>query len=103
MMAEHRVHCVGVAGVDRHAHLTWGLITDLGLILALHRGAEAEPAGSIAATEPIAVEEHETVDRVAAMMVDHDTSHLVVVGRAGLPAGIISTLDVVEILAGTGT
>ena len=101
-MAEHRVHSVAVAGIDRHAHLTWGLITDLGLILALHRGALEEQAGSIAATEPIAVQQHDTVDRVASMMVEHDTTHLVVVDRAGLPAGIISSLDVVELLAGSG-
>ena len=51
-------------------------------------------------TEPIAVEQSEPLDRVAALMVNHDTSHVVVVGPDGLPAGIVSTLDVAEILAG---
>lgn len=51
-------------------------------------------------TEPIAVEQSEPLDRVAALMVNHDTSHVVVVGPDGLPAGIVSTLDVAEIQAG---
>ncbi|MGN6170695.1 MAG: CBS domain-containing protein [Solirubrobacteraceae bacterium] len=100
-MAAHRVHCVAVAGVDRRRELfTWGLIADLDLVTALARGAQDEPAGAIAVTEPLAVKEGESLDRVASLMVNHDTSHVVVVGPDGLPAGIVSTLDVAEILAG---
>lgn len=100
-MAAYRVHCVAVAGVDRRRELyTWGLIGDLDLVTALARGAQDESAGSISVTEPLAVQESESLDRVAALMVNHDTSHVVVVGPDGLPAGIISTLDVAEILAG---
>ena len=100
-MAAYRVHCVAVAGVDHQRQLfRWGLIGDLDLVVALARGAYGEPAGKIAVTEPIAVEEMDSLDRVAALMVDHDTSHVVVVGRDGLPAGVVSTLDVAEILAG---
>jgi CBS domain-containing protein len=100
-MAAYRVHCVAVAGVDRRRELyTWGLIGDLDLVRALARGAQDEPAGTIAVTEPLAVEESEPLDRVAALMVNHDTSHVVVVGPNGLPTGIVSTLDVAEILAG---
>jgi CBS domain-containing protein len=99
-MAEHRVHCVAVAGVERSAHLlTWGLIGDMDLVLAAHRGALSEPAGAIAATEPLAVEEDESLERVAALLVEHQTSHVVVVGRSGLPSGMLSTLDVARVLA----
>jgi CBS domain-containing protein len=99
-MADHRVHCVAVAGIERPGqHLTWGLIGDMDLVVALHRGALAEPVASIAATSPIAVEENESLERVAALMVEHDTSHVVVVGGSGLPAGMVSTLDVAGILA----
>lgn len=100
-MASNRVHCVAIAGVDRRRELfTWGLIGDLDVVVALHRGAYSEPAAAIAAGEPLAVEENESLERVAALMVEHDTSHVVVVGHTGLPTGIISTLDVAEILAG---
>jgi CBS domain-containing protein len=100
-MAAYRVHCVAVAGVDDRRELyTWGLIGDLDLVTALARGGQDEPAGTVAVTEPLAVKETESLDRVAALMANHDTSHVVVVGADGLPAGIISTLDVAEILAG---
>lgn len=102
-MAEHRVHCVAAAGIERPGqHLTWGLITDMDLVLALHRGALAQPAATIAATEPIAVDEDESLDRVAALMVEHGTSHIVVVGSSGLPSGIVSTHDVMGVLAANG-
>lgn len=100
-MAAYRVHCVAVAGVVHPRELfSWGLISDLDLVVGLDRGAHEQAAGGIAVTEPLAVEESESLDRVAALMVNHDTSHIVVVGADGLPAGIVSTLDVVEILAG---
>lgn len=101
-MAEHRVHCIAVAGIDRPGqHLTWGLIGALDLVIAVHRGELAEPASSIAITSPIAVDEAESLDRAAALMVEHDTSHVVVTGHSGLPSGMISTLDVASILGAT--
>jgi CBS domain-containing protein len=100
-MAEHRTHCVAVAGIERSGqHLKWGLIGDMDLVLAVHRGAfSAEAAANIAATEPIAVREDDSLERVAALMVEHATSHVVVVARSGLPSGIVSTRDVAGVLA----
>lgn len=102
-MAEHRVHCIAVAGVELPGqHLTWGLVSAVDLILATHRGALDEPASRIAATEPIAVEEDDSLEHAAALMVEHDTSHLVVVGSSGLPSGMVSTRDVAAVLAAGG-
>jgi CBS domain-containing protein len=102
-MAEHRVHCVAVAGVDstrhRGEHLTWGLIEDLDLVVAAHRGALAARAATTPETAPVALEEEATLDRAAALMVEHDTRHVVAVGQSGLPCGMVSTLDVAWILA----
>jgi CBS domain-containing protein len=99
-MVEHRIHCVAVAGIERSGqHLKWGLIGDMDLVLAVHRGAFSEAAATIAATEPIAVREDDSLERVAALMVEHVTSHVVVVARSGLPSGIVSTRDVVGVLA----
>ena len=99
-MAEHRIHCVAVAGIERSGqHLTWGLIGDMDLVLAVHRGAFSEAAATIATTEPIAVREDDSLERVAALMVEHATSHVVVVARSGLPSGIVSTRDVAGVLA----
>jgi CBS domain-containing protein len=99
-MAEHRIHCVAVAGIEPSGqHLKWGLIGDMDLVLAVHRGAFSEPAATIAATEPIAVREDDSLERVAALMVEHATSHVVVVARSGLPSGIVSTRDLAGVLA----
>lgn len=101
-MAEHRTHCVAVAGVDgdgRGEHFIWRLIGAMDLVRAVHRHALAEPAASIAATAPIAVQEGDSLEHVAGLMVEHDTRHVVVVGPRGLPSGMVSTLDVASILA----
>jgi CBS domain-containing protein len=99
-MAQHRVHCVAVAGVERSGHhLKWGLIGDMDLVRAVHRGAFSEAAANIAKTDPIAVREDDSLEQVAALMVEHATSHVVVVGRPGLPSGILSTRDVAGVLA----
>jgi len=103
MMADHRVHCIAVAGVDSTSsvgqHLTWGLIADIDVVRAAHSRSLASSAASMAATTPLAVLEDESLDRVAKLMVEHGANHVVAVGGTGLASGMISTLDVVGILA----
>jgi CBS domain-containing protein len=99
-MAERRVHCVAIAGIEhRGEHLIWGLIEDIDLVVAMHRDALSEPADSIARKSPIAVEMSDSLVHAAELLVEHDASHVVVVGPTGLAAGIISTLDVAGVLA----
>jgi uncharacterized protein len=102
-MAEHHVRCVAVAGIDGAGgygqRLTWGLIGDMDLVRARHRDALAEPAAPIARTAPIAVGEEDSLRHAAALMVEHGTRHVVVVGPSGLPSGIVSSLEVVSIVA----
>jgi CBS domain-containing protein len=101
-MAEHRIHCVAVAGLDhgpgRGDHLTWGLIEDMDLVLAMHRRAFAEPAAAIASSSPVAVAEDDVMELAARLMVEHDVAHVVVVGASGLPCGMVSTHDVARIV-----
>ena len=98
-MAEQRVHCVAIAGIEHPGdRLIWGLIEDIDLVVAMHRDALSEPA-SIAARSPIAVEMSDSLAHAAELLVEHQASHLVVVGPTGLAAGIISTLDVANVLA----
>jgi len=101
VMADYRVHCVAVAGIagGRSPHLIWGLIDDTGLVAGVHRRALAQPVSEIADPAPIAVRETESLDRATALMVEHQRRHLVVVGDSGIPSGIVSTLDVAEILS----
>lgn len=102
-MADLHVHCIAVSGVGRGAdgdeHLVWGLVSDMDVIHAAHRGELTTPAGELAASTPIALPEDATLERAATLMADHDATHLVVVGRSGLPSGVVSTLEVIRILA----
>jgi CBS domain-containing protein len=99
-MAERRVHCVAIAGIEHPGeHLIWGLIEDIDIVVAMHRDALSEPAASIARKSPIAVEVSDSLTHAAELLVEHDASHVVVVGPTGLAAGIISTLDVASVLA----
>jgi CBS domain-containing protein len=102
-MAEHRVHCIAVAGVgatgEHTQHFTWGLINALELVRALRRGALDEPAGTIAVTGPIAVLEGDSLEMAATLMIEDGARHVVVVGSSGLPSGMLSTLDVASIVA----
>jgi len=102
-MADLRVHCVAVSGVGTRPngdeHLVWGLVSDMDVVHAAYRGELTTSAGELAATMPIALPEDATLQRAAGLMIDHDSSHVVVVGRTGLPSGVVSTLDVIRILA----
>ena len=101
-MADMHVHCIAVSGVgtrpDRDEHLMWGLVTHMDVIHAAHRGELETPAGELAAT-PIALPEDATLERAATLMADHDVAHVVAVGPSGLPSGVVSTLDVIAVLA----
>jgi CBS domain-containing protein len=103
MMAEHRVHCVAVAGVAEagahRRHFSWGLIDDMELVLAAHRGSLDEPASTIVVASPPAIKESDSLERAAGLMVKDDARHVVVVDPSGWPSGMISTLDVARILA----
>ena len=66
---------------------------------AAHRGTLATPAGDLATTTPLALPEDATLERAATLMASHDAAHVVAVGHSGVPSGMVSTLDVIRILA----
>lgn len=103
-MTDRRIHCLAVAGVGvtgpHERHFEWGLIDDLDIVRAAHRNVLDEPVGSIAENGPLAVTADEPVRVAAALLVDNDARHLVVIGPDGLPSGILSTLDIAWLLAG---
>jgi CBS domain-containing protein len=103
MMADLRMHCIAVVGVARRddgdEHLLWGLVSDMDVLHAAHRGELMTPASEVAATAPLALPESAGLDRAAALMAEHDATHVVAVGRSGMPSGVVSTLDVLRIVA----
>jgi CBS domain-containing protein len=98
MMAEHRIHCV----VVRDSPSTGPhVISDLDLVAAARADrTSARTAGDIAAGPTVAIAADDTLERAAQLMHEYSTSHLLVVeSPSGAPVGIISTLDVAEVMA----
>jgi CBS domain-containing protein len=102
-MADLRLHCVAVSGVGRRdggdEHFVWGLVSDMDVVHAAYRGELGVPAGEVAATAPLALAESGTLHRAATLMVEHEAAHVIAIGRTGLPSGVVSTLDVLRIVA----
>jgi len=100
-MAANRVHCIVVEGLARDSsnqeRLVWGILSDLDLMRAFAAGRTDASAGELAATEIVTVDPSDPLDQVAKLMAEHACSHLVVVDRrAGVPVGVISSLDVAQ-------
>jgi len=102
-MADLRLHCVAVAGVGRRPggdeHFMWGLVGDMDIVHAAYRGELDVPAATIAATAPLALAQSSDLRRAAALMTEHDATHVAAIGRSGLPSGVVSTLDVLRVVA----
>ena len=83
----------------RRRALRVGLLSDMDVLHAVNRAGPDLTAGELAVTSPLALPEDAGLERAASLMVEHDATHVVVVDRAGTPAGVVSTLDVLRILA----
>jgi CBS domain-containing protein len=95
MMARHRVHAIVVFGGDDRLH-PWGVVSDLDLVAAI--GTEAN-AGSVAASPVVTVTAALPLEHAARRLAENETAHLLVISEAGLPIGILSTLDVARAYA----
>ena len=98
LMAEHNVHCVVVRGTEPDG---WGIVSDLDLMAALRPELTGTTAGQFAATDSLVVDPADSLEHAAQLMVDHQTTHAIVVDPVTVrPIGILSTLDVARFLAG---
>lgn len=105
MMVGHRIHCVVVASIEEQGQAPWGVVSDLDLAAAFANEEVGRTAGEIAATPAVMVGVREPLRRAAQLMTEHGVTHLVVSDpRSPRPAGVISTLDLAQVLAeGPGT
>lgn len=95
IMSDHRVHAVAVADIEHGRPWgIWHMVSDAALMEAIASG-QPMTAIQVAGSDADTISAAESVERAAALMVEHRVSHLVVVHEdAGHPIGIISTLDV---------
>lgn len=103
LMATHRVHCIAIMGTEhddpQHERL-WGVIADIDLMRAGLRTGLQRIAGSLAAQPAITVQPATPLREAGELMLQHGTSHAVVVEPdTDRPVGILSTLDIAGVLA----
>ena len=107
LMATHRVHCIAVMGISHDAQnerFVWGLISDLDVMRAGIRLGPEETAGALALEPIISVGPTMSTTEAGELMLKHGVSHVVVVDPdTEQPTGILSTLDVIGVLAWGGT
>lgn len=100
LMSRLRIHCVIVDGVTRDGageHLVWGVVSDLDLVRGALVPDDELTAGRLAGTHALCVDATDDLESVAALLVDHEASHAVVV-QDERPVGVLSTLDVAGVL-----
>ena len=96
MMATHRVHAVAVHDEEGG----WAIVDDLDLVGAAGLDIDERTAGHAASCPALTVTPDETLDRVAQLMAENETTHVIVVDSlGGRPIGIVSTLDIARALA----
>ncbi len=103
VMATRRVHCIAVMGIaheDGAERLVSGLISDLDVMRAGIRVGQAETAGALAVEPLVSVDPTTSLTGAGELMLGRGVSHLVVVDpETQRPTGVLSTLDVIGVLA----
>jgi CBS domain-containing protein len=94
IFVDRRVHCVAVAGTPAPA--SWKFITDLGIARAATGGADLRAADLVEEATWIAGDA--ALDEATELMLRKRASHLLVRGHHE-PIGVLSTLDVIDVLA----
>jgi CBS domain-containing protein len=100
-MAEEDTHGVAVHGLGPGSpgeeQRGWGLVSDVDLMRAIGAKGLNSEASRAATGEIVTPGVHESLERAAQLMGEHECSHLVVTATdTQLPIGIISSLAVIR-------
>jgi CBS domain-containing protein len=99
IMAERRVHAVYV--FDDEAGELWGLVSDLDLVAAARGDLDQLTARDASVTPLISVETQDSLNRAAQLLAENGVSHLAVIDSSThRPVGVLSTLDLAQVIAG---
>jgi CBS domain-containing protein len=97
IMATNHIHALVVTGVSADA--TWGIVTDHDVVATAHEAGD-RTAGECAHRDPVTVDPGQTLEEATELMRDNAVSHLVVMHPARtMPVGVLSTLDIVGVVA----
>lgn len=102
MMARYRMHSVVALGEREDGSRVWGLIPAAEVVrIAATQDLGDRTAGGSAISEVITVEPADSLRDAAELMARHDVTHVIVVDPVSdRPLGVLSTLDIVQALAG---
>jgi CBS domain-containing protein len=93
-LVEHRAHTVMVAREDG-----WAFVSDMNLVDAALRGEPAPTAGEMASAGIAVVRVDATLELAASLVAESGAGHVVAVDAEGFPVGVVSTLDLVGVIA----
>jgi CBS domain-containing protein len=102
LMAHHRVHAIFVTETGRFdrepdQHV-WGVVTDE-MVMRSGAMARSRTAGGVATRDVATVKRDETLRNAVGAMLERGSSHAIVVDEtAGHPVGVVSTLDVADVI-----
>jgi CBS domain-containing protein len=103
-MAVHRVHAIFVFDygleADENGEL-WGIVSDLDLVAATCGDLDSITARESAVTPLVTIRSDDRLGHAAQRMAETGVSHLAVLDAVSTrPVGVLSTLDIVELVAG---
>ena len=93
-LVERRAHTVMVARGDG-----WAFVSDMDLVAGALRGEPVPTAGEMATMGLAVVRVDATLELAASMVAESRAGHVVAVDAEGFPVGVVSTLDLVGVIA----
>jgi CBS domain-containing protein len=97
-LATYRIHSVVITAFE--GDQPWGIVTDVDLTVAAGKDLDKLTARDVWHTRLVTIEPDEPLSRAVQLMTELGVTHLVVVQpQSGRPVGVLSTLDVVGVLA----
>ncbi len=93
-LVERRAHTVMVAGEGG-----WAFVSDMDLIDGALRGDPAPTAGEMASAGLAMVRFDATLELTASLVAESRAGHVVAVDGEGFPIGVVSTIDLVGVIA----
>jgi CBS domain-containing protein len=101
IMATYRVHSVVITEME--GARAWGIVSDVDLAAAAGKDLDTLTARDIWRTELVTIAADEPLARAAELLASRGVTHLVVVQpHSGHPVGVLSTLDIANVLAWGG-
>lgn len=99
VMAAHRVHAVAI---ERPGLVLPAFVTTMDVVGAAPSWDPGARAADLAAVDVVTVDDRDTLDAAARLMVERGVARVVTVDGEGRPSGLVSTLDVAAVVGVTG-